>query len=208
MVPPQRRVWPLLGRALMAVVCIAYPALVWFGLGHWSPRVLACVMLAVVVPSAAIRLRGSSREHLASLAILPVVTVVALSLAALLNSSGYVLMVPVVINVSLLVGFGSTLRPGATPMIERFARLESPELSEAKQAWCRLWTRIWCAFFVLNGGTALALALAAPLSWWAFYTGLLSYGLMGVLFSVEWVLRRQRFGSTSTTGPGLGDTEP
>ncbi|MFT7464117.1 MAG: putative membrane protein [Pseudohongiellaceae bacterium] len=192
----------------MAVVCIGYPALVWFGLGHWSPRVLACVMLAVVVPAAVWRLRGSSREHLASLAILPVVTVVALSLAALLNSSGYVLMVPVVINLSLLVGFGSTLRPGARPMIERFARLESPELSEAKQAWCRLWTRIWCAFFVVNGGTALTLALAAPLSWWAFYTGLLSYGLMGVLFSVEWIVRRQRFGSTSTQLPDSGDVEP
>ncbi|RMU57582.1 hypothetical protein ALP29_200795 [Pseudomonas syringae pv. avii] len=33
------------------------------------------------------------------------------------------------------------------------------------------------------------LTLWAPLSWWALYTGLISYGLMGLLFAAEWIAR-------------------
>ena len=185
-----RRVW---FRALVGMVFVAYPALVWFGLSRWSPRFLALAMLVVVVPSALYRLRGCPREQLSSLALLPLVTVATLALAALLNSGGYVLMVPVVVNAALLLGFGITLRRGSMPMIERFARLQSAELGAAEKDWCRLWTRIWCAFFVFNGGTTLALALTAPVSWWALYTGLLAYALVGALLGIEWLMRRRRF---------------
>ena len=46
----------------------------------------------------------------------------------------------------------------------------------------------------MNGGLAAILAVAAPLEVWTAYTGLVAYGLMGVLFAVEWTLRRLRFG--------------
>jgi uncharacterized membrane protein len=52
---------------------------------------------------------------------------------------------------------------------------------------------VWCAFFVVNGSAAAALAAWAPLSWWAAYTGLVAYLLMGILFVGELVLRKLRF---------------
>ncbi|MCA8973123.1 MAG: hypothetical protein KDC98_00300 [Planctomycetes bacterium] len=178
---------------LAAVVLGAYPVLVWFGLSSGSPRSVALVLVAAVAPAAVIRLRRSSRSHVRGLAMLPLVTVAALAIAALLDSSEGMLAVPVMINAVLLVTFAVTLRRGAMPMIERFARLQQPDLSPAQCTWCRLWTAIWCAFFVANGGTALALAAWAPLDWWALYNGLIAYGVMGALFAIEYLLRRRRF---------------
>jgi len=205
----------LIGRVLLPAAFVAYPALVWFGLSRWSPRVLAFVLLGVLLPATWLRLRGRAPSALGGLALLPLLSVAALSLAALLDASGFVLAVPVAINAVLLTGFASTLRAGATPMIERFARLQVSALSTAQQRWCRGWTKIWCGFFVLNGGTAAVLALAAPLSWWAFYNGLLAYVLIGVLFATEWLLRRRRFGAhaaahgdTSATRPALSWSTP
>ncbi|MCK5941621.1 MAG: strain DSM, partial [Planctomycetes bacterium] len=123
--------------------------------------------------------------------ILTILTI--LIVAAALDGSEYILATPVATNVVLLVSFGVTLRPGSMPMIERFARLQEKELDGEKRAWCRMWTWIWCAFFVANGATAALLALYAEMRWWALYNGLLCYALIGSLFAIEWLLRRVRF---------------
>jgi uncharacterized membrane protein/3-hydroxymyristoyl/3-hydroxydecanoyl-(acyl carrier protein) dehydratase len=103
------------------------------------------------------------------------------------------LFVPVAINAWLLSKFLLSLRPGARPAIERFARLVHDDLSAQEVAWCRLFTKIWAGFFFVNGSMALWLALAAPLSWWAVYNGGIAYGLIGALLGIELVLRKRRF---------------
>jgi uncharacterized membrane protein len=180
-------------RLLTGVLLVSYPLWVWWGLSRGSPRVLALVLLGLLLVSTALRGRAAGRGRAGPLLVLPVATALMLGLAAWLDAAGLVLMVPVAINAVLLLAFGATLRRGAMPMVERFARLQEAELVPAQQDWCRTWTRIWCGFFLGNGGIALVLVLAAPLSWWAFYNGLLAYVLMGVLFASEWVLRRRRF---------------
>ena len=126
-------------------------------------------------------------------------TIVAiLGLAALLDAGKYILATPIAANVVLLVAWGSTLRRGkpdrpVMPMIERFARLQEKELTPAQQAWCRMWTWLWCAFFVANGTAALLLAMWATMKWWALYNGLICYLLIAVMFATEWLLRRRRF---------------
>ncbi len=205
--------WQIALRVVLGVGAVGYPVLVWFGLTHWSVRTLATVMICILAPTALLRFRAMRRAtsqdpvDLRSLAAIPLVTLAALGLALALDSGGYVLMVPVGINAALLVGFGGTLRSGTVPMIERFARLHEADLQPAKQAWCRSWTITWCAFFILNGGTAAALALLAPLAWWATYTGLISYALMGLLFATEWVLRHRRFPVSSTGDEAEGQPE-
>jgi uncharacterized membrane protein len=192
--------WQRAGRMAAGLALLAYPALVWLGLRHSSPRFLALLLLAVLLPSVALRLRGARSDGLRGMALLPLVTVAALVPAAVLDERGCVLAVPVAISAVLLVGFAATLRRGSLPMIERFARLQVGELSPDQRAWCRLWTVIWCAFFALNGSAALLLALVAPLAWWTLYNGLLAYGLIGALLATEWLLRRRRFGPESTRG--------
>ena len=60
--------------------------------------------------------------------------------------------------------------------------------------YCRSVTLVWCAFFVVNGAAAALLAAFAPRGWWAGYTGVVSYVLVGALFAAEYVVRKARFG--------------
>jgi uncharacterized membrane protein len=183
---------------LLGTVLVAYPLFVWIGLNQGSPRHVAAIMLLLVAPIAAIRMKRSQRAAMRGLAAVPLVTVSCLVLSAALDAEGFMLAVPVLINAIFLAVFGWSLRSGAMPMVERFARLQEPDLSPDKQAWCRTWTVLWSVFFVANGSTALVLALlvvadAAPRAWWATYNGLIAYVLMGIMFASEWTMRRRRF---------------
>jgi uncharacterized membrane protein len=44
-------------------------------------------------------------------------------------------------------------------------------------------------FFLINGAIALATALWASEAVWSLYTGVISYGLMGALFGIEFLVR-------------------
>lgn len=185
-------------RTIAAIALLAYPALVYFGMSSGSPRQVSLILLLVMVPALLLRLRKSSRQAVRGLAAVPMTIMAILGLAALLDASDYILATPIAANAVLLIAFGGTLRRGNTgpsvmPMIERFARLQEKELSLEKQAWCRMWTWLWCAFFVVNGTTALLLAMWASMKWWALYNGLICYGLIAAMFATEWLLRRRRF---------------
>ena len=153
------KVWAILLRATAAAALVAYPAFVWIGLASGSPRTVAIVLSALMVPALVLRKRRSDAEPtLRGLAAVPATILAILLVAAVLDGTAYILATPVAANAVLLVSFGVTLRAGSRPMIERFARLQEPDLSPPKQAWCRMWTWIWCAFFVANGAAAAALA--------------------------------------------------
>jgi len=185
-------------RSLGAIALLAYPVLVYLGMSSGSPRQVSLLLLVVMAPALILRLRKSSQQAIRGLAAVPLTIIAILSLAALLDASDYILATPIAANAVLLFAFGSTLRRGRTeqpvmPMIERFARLQEKDLSPDKQAWCRMWTWLWCGFFVFNGTTALVLAVWASVKWWALYNGLICYGLIGVMFATEWLLRHRRF---------------
>jgi uncharacterized membrane protein len=86
--------------------------------------------------------------------------------------------------------FGLSLKYGP-PMVERLARMREPQLPARAIVYTRQVTIAWSVFFLCNGLLAAALTLWAPLSWWMLYTGLISYGLMGLLFAIEWLIRQR-----------------
>ncbi len=181
---------------------IAYPIVVWLGLSSGSPRHVAILLLAVMTPALLLRSRGQGgRPPLRGLAVVPATILGVLVVAAILDGGELILATPVAANAVLLLSFGATLRSGSASMIERFARLQEPDLSESKQAWCRLWTKLWCGFFVANGAIAAALALAGDVEAWALYNGLFAYALIGGMFALEWTLRRVRFPRTQPPDP-------
>lgn len=176
-----------------AVFVVAYPVIVWLGLSRMGTRAVSVMMLALVVPMLAIRLRKADRATFWSIVRVPIAILGLIVLGALTDDPRFVLAMPVVINLVLLATFGETLRAGQTPIIERFARLVEGELSVEKQAHCRRWTVRWCLFFVLNGALALGLGLFASTFVWAAYTGGIAYALMGMMFAAEYVSRKARF---------------
>lgn len=176
------------------VLSVGYPIAIWLGLTRLGTRGVGLVALALLVPMLAIRLRRADRATFWAVIRLPLIVLCLVTLGIVTDDPTFLLAMPVLISAALLVAFGGSLRPGAVPMIERFARTVEPELSPAKAAHCRQFTWIWCGFFVVNGAIAGALALLSSHFVWAAYTGGVAYALMGVLFAAEWVTRRLRFG--------------
>lgn len=109
----------------------------------------------------------------------------------------------VVISATFLVVFAYTLFFGPN-IIFRFATLADKKIigsSYEKQveAYCKKVTIVWCCFFVLNGTTATITTFADKIfglspekarEIWAIYNGGISYALMGILFVVEFIIRK------------------
>lgn len=182
---------------VFGVALVGYPIAAYFAFRYLSPRVASAVLLVVFIPAAISRLSARSRAALAPLAMLPLLTVGLLLASAALDSAGLALLVPALVNATLLLAFGVTLLSDP-PMIERFARLQVDDLQPDELRWCRGWTWGWSAFFLVNGGIALYLALLATMEAWTTYNGLIAYILMGTMFGVEYSVRKYRFGRLGT----------
>ena len=184
------------------VLVVAYPLAVYFGLSRFSVRTVGLFLIALSAPVFLMRIFNSrGREHLLSVLPVPLTVVTLLVLSSILQDRRFILALPVLISVVLLVTFGSSLRSKIS-MVERFARMQRPDLPEDHVDYCRSVTWMWCGFFVVNGTIAGVLAVVGPLTWWTFYTGLLAYILMGVLFAGEYIVRKHRF---REYGSGLHD---
>lgn len=179
--------------ALSTVFALAYPFAVYALLGRFDTRTVALGLLALVVLRAALLAPAKARE-LGRVLAGPALALGGLALAAAITrAEALLLAAPALASFAMLAIFARSLRSGP-PFVERLARATNPDLTAAEVVYCRDVTRIWCAFFAVNGAALLGLALLGPRAWWAFYAGLGSYLLMGVLFAGEYVVRRARFG--------------
>lgn len=180
-------------RVLRGLLIAAYPFLVFAALRGLEPRGVALLLALVLVLRAGTRAPRPTAAVLRRLAV-PAVVVVSVLLGTLMwDDPRFLLAVPALVNAALLFAFGRTLRSGP-PLVETFARLRVPELPEEEVQYCRSVTLVWCVFFAANGSVALWLALWEDPWLWTLYTGLVSYLLVGLVFSVEFVVRSWRFG--------------
>ena len=169
---------------------IGYPFLVYLGLTRWGPRGVAVLVVAAVTPRAVAAIR-SSDPAVRKLLVLPALVAGLAIASAAINAPRLLLAMPTLANAGMLAAFATSLLD--TPMAERFARIQVPDLPPPEQAYCRSVTVAWCAFFTINGSVAAILACWAPLHWWAMYTGAVAYGLVGVGFAIEYLIRVYRF---------------
>jgi uncharacterized membrane protein len=180
--------WPAAAAVLQGLFYLAYPLVVYAAHTHLGTRGVGAILLGLYGLSMLLRLRGSAsdlwhvvRQHL-GLAALIVAAVV-------LGNRTLLLLLPMLVSVYLLATFAWSLHRGP-PMIERFARLVEDDLPDFTLPYCRKVTAIWCVFLAGNAAAVLALAVAAPIAWWALYTGALFYLLLGLLLACEFVFRK------------------
>lgn len=178
--------------ALRGTFVAAYPLLVYVGVSRWSPRVLGLVLLAALLPGLVSKLRTADRAHLWPVLRVPLSIFALVGLGAALDEPRFFYALPVLVNLMLLANFAATLR-GPVSMIERFARMQEPELPPGGEAYCRKVTIVWCWFFVANAAMSAALALWAPVAWWSLYVGGIAYLLIGLMFTVEYIVRKATF---------------
>ena len=177
------------------VLALAYPFAIFWGFTYFGAREVGLILLALNVPFIVLRLRRLDRAARRSLIQAPLIIAALAIVTALFDDIRAVLALPVLINLALWFTFARSLR-GDGSIIEHFARLLVSDLSDAERRYCRKVTLVWCVFFVVNAATAAVLALFAPMTWWVLYTGLIAYVLMGLLFTVEIVVRYRSFGRT------------
>jgi uncharacterized membrane protein len=169
--------------AVLLMVSIAYPAVVYLSLGHVEPRWIALLLVLLALARAWV-----TRERFwlgaAGIAVL-------LALASFRGDRwGPLQLYPALVNLVLFGVFASSLWRGPT-VVERMARLREPDLPAAAVAYTRRVTQVWCGFFIANGAMAVATALWASAATWALYNGLVAYIAMGVLMGGEWLVRRR-----------------
>lgn len=167
---------------------VLYPFAVYYGHAHFAPWQFALLLGGLWLA------RAVTAHKRPGALLAAVIALVFCLLLGLLDSMLLLRWYPVLISASMLGLFGSSLIQGP-PIVERLARIREPELPEVAVHYTRQVTQVWCWFFLANGLMAAGLTLWAPLSWWTLYTGLISYGLMGLLFAGEWLIRRRVRGS-------------
>lgn len=183
------RLWSWLGAAGLV---LAYLLIVYVGLRTLGPRPLGALLAVLVVARLVVGMRSEAREHLRSATAHLAPLALLLIPALFLDDERFILFYPVLLNAALLAVFSWSLRSGM-PIVERLARVQVPDLPAAEARYCRDVTRVWCLFFVANGGILGTLAVWGSLEAWALYTGLLSYLAIGMLFVVEFSIRKIRF---------------
>ncbi len=168
---------------LLLLAGLLYPFAVYYGMEHLSPQLFAACLGGLWLARALTQWGKPGNRWM---------TTVALGFCLLLGLAGEPALLrwyPVLLNGLLLALFGLSLKFGP-PLIERLARLSEPQLPEVAVRYTRTVTQVWAGFFLLNGLVVVALNFWAPLSWWTLYTGLIAYGLMGLLFAGEWLVRQ------------------
>lgn len=168
---------------------LAWPFLIGYGLAsHNLQWILPLMVLLLLLRVWQVRQhRGPLRYVILSVALAGVVLCVA---SALLHAHQWVLFYPVVVNLVMLVVFGSSLWT-TMPMVERLARIREPNLSPAGVRYTRKVTKVWCGFFIGNGAVALFTVLYADMRLWTLWNGIIAYILMGTLMACEWLVRQR-----------------
>lgn len=159
-----------------------YPAAVYFGSRYFPAPVVALALLPMLLMRGGMRLPGAHWVAVGA-AVLAMLTVLS-------NDVLPLKLYPVLVNAIFLILFAASLRHPPS-VIERIARLHEPDLSHDGVAYTRKVTQVWCGFFLANGAIALWTSLWGSDQAWFWYNGVIAYGLIGLLFTSEWLVRRR-----------------
>lgn len=185
--------------ALDLVALAAYPVAAWLVLTQATVAGAGWLLFVALVPRTYLLVSRAKSANWRSIAGPPLAVATLVGLAIVCDDARFVLAVPTLVALTLLLAFGHSL--AATPMVEQYARLVQPQLTEAEVRHCRQATWLWCGFFVVNGAISLTLALRPDPTPWALYTGVYCYVAMAGLFGLEYAVRVMRFGFLRAT-PG------
>lgn len=175
-------------KILIIVLITLYPFCIYFGLSYLSPAQLGLSLLAIF----SVRIIFIKRNQPAKTWPIMLTIIVGASLAGLAwlyDTPEYLLWYPVGLNACLFIIFITSIFFPPT-VIERMARLTEKDLSEKAITYTRNVTVVWSVFFVINASIAAWTVLYGGMKIWVLYNGLIAYLAIGVLFTLEYLVRR------------------
>lgn len=178
------------------ILAVLYPVLI-FVLLVLLKLPVRVISLCVIVLAAALFIGGNGVRGrpdwrpLASSLLL-----VSVGLACFLtNQMLFLRLYPLAMNLAMLAVFSLSL-VFPPSVIFRLACLTDKSikgsLAERRiESYCRKVCVAWCVFFVLNGGGAAYTVFFCGDRAWSVYNGGIAYVLMGLLFAIEYIIRKQ-----------------
>ena len=180
----------MLNRVIAVVLIAAYPLLVHCALVFAVPQLLFIAPMLFLTGVFFLSLRAGSQ--LAWLVFSGLCGCILL--LEYLGLTLYLLFLPpVVIPLLLLFVFGRTLRSGREPLITAIGEAARGPLSQAMRTYTRRLTQLWCLVFVTMIVWSAILPLLKQPELWSWFTNVINYGVVGVLFVGEFMLRKKLF---------------
>ncbi len=190
-------------KALIAILLGTSPIVLHLAI-VWSSRPLMILFLALVAAGLLVSVVRARCPPwgiaLAALAAAGIVGVALLDLGTVSRIAG---AWPILIYLAIAAVFGSTLRPGCTPLIERVARIidHGDTMPGELVAYTRRLTWAWTIIPVAMALISVLLAQFAAREVWSLFTNVVSYLALAVLFLAEYPYRRWRYPDTPHTNP-------
>ncbi len=185
--------------AIRSVFLIALPFLFYFLARTFGVRTAALVLLLGAVGN--LILQAAKDRTLLTYALTTALLVVALNLLGLfLEREIYVRLIPLALGSNFFFLFFRSQFRDLT-LVERMAGLRK-DLSAEERAYCRRLNLVWCCVIAAVLALVVWAAFFASLQTWAMVTGGWTYVIMGIVFAVEYPVRKWKF---DDYGPGLLD---
>lgn len=169
---------------------VLYPVIVVVGLTYIGVRWTALILLVLIGRRILLHIIAN-REGTRVILYQAIAMATIIGVAAVSESPFALRVAPFVISLTFITLFVTSFR--TTPIIERFARLKSPNLSDAEVAYCRKLTKVWVGVLFANSVLVFIAAFIEDKTVWTLLVGPGSYALIGAVFVVEYPYRKWRF---------------
>jgi uncharacterized membrane protein len=183
-----------LRRFMLAGGFVVYPVLVHV-LVIWDNPDAALILMVGASLVLALFYAWQQRSSSTRLGVVLYGSLAAVGLVSMVAGRVDALFLPqILINLALTLVFGSTLRAGAVPLIQRFMHMQLGDTLPAGMAeFARRLTRLWTVFFILMAATGAGLAAFAPLDVWSTFANVVNYLLVLVFFVGQFVYGHVRY---------------
>lgn len=173
---------------VVALITLAYPVLVYYGLNSLSPRHFLLLIIPVFfIRWGMLRKQNSATSHLM---VIPALLGILLCFVAfIINSPTMIKLYPAFMSFTLLTVFIHSLFSPPSIITSIAQGLSKERLPEEAVNYTRKVTMAWCLFFLLNGVVAILTATEFSMKVWTLYNGFISYMIMGTLFLGEIIFR-------------------
>lgn len=178
--------------ALRTAFVLASPPVFYVLVSRLSPTAAALGVAGWILLRTAEPFLSASPSHRWDVVQIPLVGIAFSALSAVVGTPWILLIIPAALQFSLAFLFARSLRTGV-PLVERFARLYVPNLPPDEVTYCRTLTWVWALYLACIGLVSVGFARFASPASWAIFTGVGSYGLVAVLFVIEYATRAVRF---------------
>lgn len=171
------------GALLVMLFAVAYPFIVFFGMGELGPRILTVILLAFTL----VRFLSSPRKTVIQGLVCCLVVAFCLAIFVL-DSQRLLRFYPVLLSFGVAAAFYFSLYDEYT-VLEHLAERFGSELHDTARRYIRKLTLWWVVVLLINGVIAAYTAVFATLYQWTLYNGLISYILMGGFMAAELCFR-------------------